>query len=80
MIRYRCVYYKNMFVTVVRPAMLFGLETVKAELLVAELKVSSFSLGVMRMESIRKKNIGGTQRRGQSEQIKVLWTCSEEIL
>ena len=44
---------------VVRPAMLYGLEAValtkrqEAELEVAELKMLRFSLGVMRMDSIR---------------------------
>ncbi|KAK2902094.1 hypothetical protein Q8A73_011840 [Channa argus] len=52
--------------TVVRPAMLFGLETValkkrqEAELEVAELKMLRFSLGVTRMDRIRNEDIRGT--------------------
>ena len=49
----------TVYKTVVRPAMLYGLEAValtksqKAELVVAELKMLRFSLGVMRMDRIR---------------------------
>ncbi|KAI5099200.1 hypothetical protein C0J45_11339, partial [Silurus meridionalis] len=52
--------------TVVRPEMLYGLETValskkqEAELEVAELKVLRFSLGVMKMDRIRNEFIRGT--------------------
>ncbi|KAF7711788.1 hypothetical protein HF521_000799, partial [Silurus meridionalis] len=52
--------------TVVRPAMLYGLETValskrqEAELEVAELKMLRFSLGVTRMDRIRNLFIRGT--------------------
>ncbi|WP_139267332.1 reverse transcriptase domain-containing protein, partial [Escherichia coli] len=52
--------------TVVRPAMLSGLETValrkrqEAELEVAELKMLRFSLGVTRMDRIRNEDIRGT--------------------
>ena len=50
----------------VRPAMLFGLETValtkrqEAEMEVAELKMLRFSLGVTRMDKIRNEYIRGT--------------------
>ncbi|KAK2920711.1 hypothetical protein Q8A73_000196 [Channa argus] len=56
----------KMFKTVVRPEMLFGLETValkkrqEAELEVAELKMLRFSLGVTRMDRIRNEDIRGT--------------------
>ncbi|KAK2893531.1 hypothetical protein Q8A73_016015 [Channa argus] len=56
----------KVFKTVVRPAMLFGLETValkkrqEAELEVAELKMLRFSLGVTRMDRIRNEYIRGT--------------------
>ncbi|KAK2890506.1 hypothetical protein Q8A73_018806 [Channa argus] len=56
----------KVFKTVVRPAMLFGLETValkkrqEAELEVAELKMLRFSLGVTRMDRIRNEDIRGT--------------------
>ena len=49
--------------TVVKPAMLYGLETVpltkkqEAELVVAELKMLRFSLGVMRMDKIKNEFI-----------------------
>ncbi|KAI5612237.1 hypothetical protein C0J50_0905, partial [Silurus asotus] len=52
--------------TVVRPVMLYGLETValskrqEAELEVAELKMLRFSLGVTRMDKIRNEFIRGT--------------------
>ncbi|XP_016321114.1 uncharacterized protein LOC107672441 isoform X3 [Sinocyclocheilus anshuiensis] len=52
--------------TVVRPAMLYGLETValrkrqEEELEVAELKMLRFSLGVTRMDRIRNEYIRGT--------------------
>ena len=49
----------KVYKTAVRPAMLYGLETVpltkkqEAELAVAELKMLRFSLGVTRMEKIK---------------------------
>ena len=49
--------------TVVRPAMMYGLETVpltkkqEAELAVAELKMLRFSFEVMRMDKIKNKFI-----------------------
>ncbi|MFY0383422.1 hypothetical protein ACOMIB_19320 [Bacillus sp. YIM B13582] len=57
--------------TVVRPAMLYGLETValskrqEAELEVAELKMLRFLLGVMRMDKIRNEFIRGTAHVGR---------------
>ncbi|KAF7706915.1 hypothetical protein C0J45_4443, partial [Silurus meridionalis] len=56
--------------TVVRPEMLYGLETValikrqEAELEVAELKMLRFSLGLMRMDKIRNEFIRGTAHVG----------------
>ncbi|KAI5087037.1 hypothetical protein C0J45_24418, partial [Silurus meridionalis] len=56
--------------TVVRPAMLYGLETValgrrqEVELEVAELKMLRFSLGVTRMDKIRNEFIIGTAHVG----------------
>ncbi|KAI5606596.1 hypothetical protein C0J50_2095 [Silurus asotus] len=56
--------------TVVRPAMLYGLETValskrqEVELEVAELKMLRFSLGVTRMDKIRNEFIRGTTHVG----------------
>ena len=55
----------------VRPAMLYGLETValakrqEAEMEVAELKMLRFSLGVTRMEKIRNEYIRGTAQVGR---------------
>ena len=55
----------------VRPAMLYGLETValtkrqEAEMEVAELKMLRFSLGVTRMDKIRKEYIRGTAQVGK---------------
>ena len=56
----------KVYKTVVRPAMLYGLETVpltkkqEAELAVAELKMLRFSLGVTRMDKIKNEFIRGT--------------------
>ncbi|KAI5618911.1 hypothetical protein C0J50_21582, partial [Silurus asotus] len=57
--------------TVVRPEMLYGLETValskrqEVELEVAELKMLRFSLGVTRMDRIRNEFIRGTAHVGR---------------
>ncbi|KAK3538588.1 hypothetical protein QTP86_006676 [Hemibagrus guttatus] len=57
--------------TVVRPAMLYGLETVslrkrqESELEVAELKILRFSLGVTRLDRIRNVYIRGTAHVGR---------------
>ncbi|KAK3548339.1 hypothetical protein QTP70_010303 [Hemibagrus guttatus] len=57
--------------TVVRPAMLYGLETVslrkrqESELEVAELKMLRFSLGVTRLDGIRNEYIRGTAHVGR---------------
>ena len=51
---------------VVRPAMLYGLETLalrkrqEAELELAEIKILRLSLGVMRMDTIRNEYLRGT--------------------
>ncbi|MCJ8749155.1 hypothetical protein PDJAM_G00173060 [Pangasius djambal] len=60
----------KVYKTVVRPAMLYGLETVslrkrqESELEVAELKMLRFSLGVKRLDRIRKEYIRGTAHVG----------------
>ncbi|KAK3514022.1 hypothetical protein QTP70_001284 [Hemibagrus guttatus] len=57
--------------TVVRPAMLYGLETVslrkrlESELELAELKILRFSLGVTRLDRIRNEYIRGTAHVGR---------------
>ncbi|KAK3540053.1 hypothetical protein QTP70_023811 [Hemibagrus guttatus] len=57
--------------TVVRPAMLYGLETVslrkrqESELEIAELKMLRFSLGVTRLDRIRNEYIRGTAHVGR---------------
>ncbi|KAK3520961.1 hypothetical protein QTP86_034717 [Hemibagrus guttatus] len=57
--------------TVMRPAMLYGLETVslrkrqESELEVAELKMLRFSLGVTRLDRIRNEYIRGTAHVGR---------------
>ncbi|KAK3506251.1 hypothetical protein QTP70_033602, partial [Hemibagrus guttatus] len=57
--------------TMVRPAMLYGLETVslrkrqESELEVAELKMLRFSLGVTRLDRIRNEYIRGTAHVGR---------------
>ncbi|KAK3515214.1 hypothetical protein QTP70_010616 [Hemibagrus guttatus] len=61
----------KMYRTVVRPAMLYGLETVslrkrqESELEVAELKMLRFSLGVKRLDRIRNEYIRGTAHVGR---------------
>jgi hypothetical protein len=60
----------KVFKVVVRPAMLFGLETVamrkrqEAELEVAEMKMLRFSLGVTRIDRIKNEYIRGTAHVG----------------
>ena len=60
------MYKGKVYKTVVRPAMLYGLETVpltkkqEAELAVVELKMLRFSLGVTRMDEIKNKFVRGT--------------------
>ncbi|KAK3531584.1 hypothetical protein QTP70_024969, partial [Hemibagrus guttatus] len=62
---------KEVYRTVVRPAMLYGLETVslrkrqESELEVAELKMLRFSLGVTRLDRIRNDYIRGTAHVGR---------------
>ncbi|MCJ8736038.1 hypothetical protein PDJAM_G00254200 [Pangasius djambal] len=61
----------KVYKTVVRPAMLYGLETVslkkrqESELEVAELKMLRFSLGVTRLDRIRNEYIRGTAHVGR---------------
>ncbi|MCJ8736404.1 hypothetical protein PDJAM_G00257550 [Pangasius djambal] len=61
----------KVYETVVRAAMLYGLETVslrkrqESELEVAELKMLRFSLGVTRLDRIRNENIRGTAHVGR---------------
>ena len=77
----------------VRPAMLYGLETVtvaltkrqEAEMKVAELKMLRFSLGVTRMDKIRNECIRGTAqtcgkvwRENTRGKTEIVWTPSEE--
>ncbi|MCJ8736401.1 hypothetical protein PDJAM_G00257500 [Pangasius djambal] len=63
----------KVYETVVRAAMLYGLETValwkrqEAELEVAELKMLRFSLGVTRLDRIRNEYIRGTAHVGRLE-------------
>ncbi|KAK3565192.1 hypothetical protein QTP86_000998 [Hemibagrus guttatus] len=62
---------KKVYKTVVRPGMLYGLETVllrkrqEADLEVAELKMLRFSLGVTRLDRIRNEYIRGTAHVGR---------------
>ncbi|KAK3539519.1 hypothetical protein QTP70_009497 [Hemibagrus guttatus] len=64
---------EKVYRTVVRPAMLYGLETVslrkrqESELEVAELKMLRFSLGVTRLDRIRNEYIRGTAHVGRLE-------------
>ncbi|KAK3534004.1 hypothetical protein QTP86_000518 [Hemibagrus guttatus] len=62
---------RKVYRTVVRPAMLYGLDTVslrkrqESELEVAELKMLRFSLGVTRLDRIRNEYIRGTAHVGR---------------
>ncbi|KAK3537433.1 hypothetical protein QTP70_009980 [Hemibagrus guttatus] len=62
---------RKVYRTVVRPAMLYGLETVslrkrqESELEVEELKMLRFSLGVTRLDRIRNEYIRGTAHVGR---------------
>ena len=61
----------KLYKVVVRPSMLYGLETValtkrqEAEMEVAELKMLRFSLRVTRMDTIRNEYIRGTAQLGR---------------
>ena len=63
----------NVYKVAVRPAMLYGLETValtkrqEAEMEVTELKMLRFSLGVTRMDKIRNEYVKGTAQVGCGE-------------
>ena len=63
--------YNKMYKVAVRPAMLYGLETValtkrqEAEMEVAELKMFRFSLGVTRMDKIRNEYVRWTSHVGR---------------
>ena len=65
---------EKVYKAAVRPAMLYGLETValtkrqEAEMEVAELKMLRFALGVTRMDDIRNENIRGTAQVGKYEE------------
>ena len=70
----------------VRPAMLYGLETValtkrqEAEMEVAELKMLRFSLGMTRMDKIRNEYIRGRAQVGRfgEKTREAVWTSTEE--
>ena len=61
----------KVYKTVVRPAMMYGLETLaigrrqETELEVAELMMLRFSLGVTRMERIKNEVTGGKTQTGR---------------
>ena len=81
----------SFYKTVVRPAMLYGLETVpltkkqEAELAVAELKMLRFSLGVTRTDKIKNEVIRGTAQARQigdkirKARLRWLDTCRDGI-
>lgn len=59
---------ERIYTTVVRPAMLYGMETLtmsgkQEELDVAELKMLRFVLGVIRLDKITNEYIRGTARK-----------------
>jgi hypothetical protein len=75
----------KLYKTVVRPAMLFGLETVtsnkmqEAELKTAEMKMLRFSFGVMRTERRKNEYIRGTAHVVRfSDKAEMVWACPEE--
>ena len=67
MIRVSAQMKEKVYKTVVRPAVMYSLETValrerqEAQLEVAEIKLLRFALGVKRMDRIRNENIRGTE-------------------
>ena len=81
----------KVYSSVVRPAMVYGLETVAVtkkqveEIEVAEMKMLRFAMGVTKKDKIRNEYIRGTikvERLGMKmrEGIEVVWTCHEERL
>ena len=75
--------------TAVRPAMLYGRETValmrrqEAELEVAELRMLRFALGVTRLDKIKNTHVRGTAseysadwKESKGDQAEVVWVCS----
>ncbi|MBN3293353.1 YSM6 protein, partial [Polypterus senegalus] len=74
---------EQVYRTVVRPAMLYGLETValtrkqETELEVAELKMLRFELGVTRMDRIRNEDIRGSAQvgwlGGKVREVRLCW-------
>ena len=80
----------KVYSSVVRPAMVYGLETVAVtkkqveEMEVTEMKMLRFAMGVMRKDKIRKeyiRSIVKIEQLGNEDeggQAKVVWTCYEE--
>ena len=72
----------KVYSSVVRPAMVYGLETVAVtkkqvkEMEVAEMKMLRFAMGVTRKDKIRNKYIRNEDEGGQAEMV---WTCHKEI-
>ena len=70
----------KVYSSVVRPAMVYGLETVAVtkkqveEMEVAEMKMLRFAMGVTRKDKIRNEYIRGTVKVEQLG-MKVVWTC-----
>ena len=77
--------------TAVRPAMLYGMETValtrrqEAELEVAELRMLRFAMGVTRLDKIKNTHVRGTAndsecsadwKESKGDQAEVVWACS----
>ena len=77
---------RKVYSSVVRPAMVYGLETVAVtkkqveEMEIAEMKMLRFTMGVTRKDKIRNEHIRSTvkvERLGVKMR-EVVWTCHEE--
>ena len=72
---------EKVYSSVVRPSMVYGLETVAVtkkqveEMEVAEMKMLRSAMGVTRKDKIRNEYIRNEDEGGQAE---VVWTCHEE--
>ena len=79
---------EKVYSSVVRPAMVYGLEMVAVtkkqveEMEVTEMKMLRFAMGAMRKDKIRNEHIRSTVKVERLEdeggQAKVVWTCHEE--
>ena len=81
---------RKVYSSVIRPAMVYGLETVAVtkkqveEMEVAEMKMLRFTMGVTRKDKIRNEHIKSTvkgrtvRNEDKGGKAEVVWTCHEE--